>query len=56
MTLAESSDDTNDTAFDVEGIKFLVNRNEAPYLHDATVDFRKTWSGEGFIVQGPSAC
>ncbi|MEP7014871.1 MAG: iron-sulfur cluster assembly accessory protein [Verrucomicrobiota bacterium] len=53
MALDETKD--GDAVVERDGMQFLVDGESAPYLRDATLDFRDGLTGVGFHIVNPNA-
>src|SRR4051812_22049015 len=53
MTLDEKR--PGDSVLERDGVQFLVDSESAPYLQDATLDFRDGLTGVGFQIVNPNA-
>jgi iron-sulfur cluster assembly protein len=53
MALDEKKD--NDQAFEIEGVKVLIDEMSGQYLNGAVVDFVDSMMGAGFKIENPNA-
>jgi len=53
MTLDQKRD--GDAVIERDGVRFLIDRESAPYLEGATLDFRDALTGVGFHIVNPNA-
>lgn len=53
MTLDEKK--TGDAVVEHDGVEFFIDRESAPYLRGATLDFRDGLTGTGFQISNPNA-
>jgi Fe-S cluster assembly iron-binding protein IscA len=52
LTLEESTANTQDRIYEVNGIRFVVSDHAAGFLEGATVDYRQGLLGKGFVIRG----
>lgn len=57
MSLAETIEEHDDKVV-VEGIQFIFNNGLSTYMDDLTINYEKSWAGEGFQVyrEGIAGC
>ncbi|WP_274518877.1 iron-sulfur cluster insertion protein ErpA [Tumebacillus flagellatus] len=53
MALDEKKD--NDQAFDIDGVKVVIDEMSGQYLSGATVDYVDSMMGAGFKIENPNA-
>ena len=54
MLTMEKESQPDDTVMDVEGVKFLMDSDSAPFLEEATIDYVEQFGGQvGFVVNNP---
>ena len=54
MLTMEKESQTDDTVLDVEGVKFLMDSDSAPFLEEATIDYVENFGGQvGFVINNP---
>ena len=54
MLTMEKESQPDDTVMDVEGVKFLMDSDSAPFLEEATIDYVEQFGGRvGFVVNNP---
>ena len=54
MLTMENESQTDDTVLDVEGVKFLMDSDSAPFLEEATIDYVENLGGQvGFVINNP---
>jgi iron-sulfur cluster assembly accessory protein len=54
MLKMEKETQSDDTVMDVEGVKFLMDSDSAPFLEEATIDYVENLGGQvGFIINNP---
>ena len=53
MLTLEQETQPDDTPMTLDGLKFLVDSESAPYLEKATIDFVEDLTRAGFIISNP---
>ena len=53
MLTQEQETQPDDTPMTLDGLKFLVDSESAPYLEKATIDFVEDLTRAGFIISNP---
>ena len=54
MLTMEKESQPDDTVMDVDGVKFLMDSDSAPFLEEATIDYVEQFGGRvGFVVNNP---
>ena len=54
MLTMEKETQPDDTEFKVDGIKFLMDSDSAPFLDEATIDYVENLGGQvGFVINNP---
>ena len=54
MLTMEKEGQVDDTVLDVEGVKFLMDSDSAPFLEEATIDYVENLGGQvGFVINNP---
>ena len=54
MLTMEKETQADDTVLDVEGVKFLMDSDSAPFLEEATIDYVENLGGQvGFVINNP---
>ena len=54
MLTMEKESQADDTVLDVEGVKFLMDSDSAPFLEEATIDYVENFGGQvGFVINNP---
>jgi len=53
MLNLEEEDQADDVSIELDGLKFLVDSDSAPYVEQATVDFVEDMTRVGFIISNP---
>ena len=54
MLTMEKEIQSDDTEFKVDGIKFLMDSDSAPFLDEATIDYVENLGGQvGFVINNP---
>ena len=54
MLTMENESQTDDTVLNVEGVKFLMDSDSAPFLEEATIDYVENLGGQvGFVINNP---
>jgi iron-sulfur cluster assembly accessory protein len=54
MLTMEKEGQADDTVLDVEGVKFLMDSDSAPFLEEATIDYVENLGGQvGFVINNP---
>ena len=54
MLTMEKESQPDDTVLDVEGVKFLMDSDSAPFLEEATIDYVENFGGQvGFVINNP---
>ncbi len=55
MLTMEKETQPDDTVFTVDGLKFLMDSDSAPFLEEATIDFVENLGGRvGFVINNPT--
>ena len=52
MTL-ENESQSEDTILQLEGVKFLMDSDSAPFLEEATIDYVEDLTRVGFVINNP---
>ena len=51
MLTMEKESQSDDTVLDIEGVKFLMDSDSAPFLEEATIDYVENLGGQvGFVI------
>ncbi len=54
MLTMEKETQPDDTIMNVEGVKFLMDSDSAPFLEEATIDYVENLGGQvGFVINNP---
>jgi iron-sulfur cluster assembly protein len=54
MLTVEKETQPDDMVLDVEGVKFLMDSDSAPFLEEATIDYVENFGGQvGFVINNP---
>ena len=54
MLTMENETQTDDTEMNLEGVKFLMDSDSAPFLEEATIDYVENFGGQvGFVINNP---
>ena len=54
MLTMEKESQADDTTLEVEGVKFLMDSDSAPFLEEATIDYVENLGGQvGFVINNP---
>ncbi len=54
MLTLENESQTDDTVMSMEGVKFLMDSDSAPFLEEATIDYVENFGGQvGFVINNP---
>ena len=54
MLTMENESQDDDTELSVNGVKFLMDSDSAPFLEEATIDFVENLGGQvGFVINNP---
>jgi iron-sulfur cluster assembly accessory protein len=53
MMTMESEVQKDDTALDMEGVRFLMDSDSEPFLEDATIDYIEDLTKVGFVINNP---
>ena len=54
MLTMENESQTDDTVLNLEGVKFLMDSDSAPFLEEATIDYVENFGGQvGFVINNP---
>ena len=54
MLTMEKESQADDTVMDVDGVKFLMDSDSAPFLEEATIDYVENLGGQvGFVINNP---
>ena len=54
MLTMEKESQADDTVLDVDGVKFLMDSDSAPFLEEATIDYVENLGGQvGFVINNP---
>ena len=54
MLTMEKESQSDDTVLDVNGVKFLMDTDSAPFLEEATIDYVENLGGQvGFVINNP---
>lgn len=52
---AEETPSENDEVLEYQGLKVLVDKNDAPILNGTTIDYKQSLMGGGFQIDNPNA-
>ena len=54
MLTMETESQADDTVLSMEGVKFLMDSDSAPFLEEATIDYVENLGGQvGFVINNP---
>ena len=54
MLTVENESQSDDTVLAMEGVKFLMDSDSAPFLEEATIDYVENLGGQvGFVINNP---
>ena len=54
MLTLENESQSDDTVLNLEGVKFLMDSDSAPFLEEATIDYVENFGGQvGFVINNP---
>ena len=54
MLTLENETQKDDTEINMEGVKFLMDSDSAPFLEEATIDYVENFGGQvGFVINNP---
>ena len=54
MLTMENESQSDDTVLSLEGVKFLMDSDSAPFLEEATIDYVENFGGQvGFVINNP---
>ena len=54
MLTMENESQSDDTVMSMEGVKFLMDSDSAPFLEEATIDYVENLGGQvGFVINNP---
>ena len=54
MLTMENESQSDDTVLNLEGVKFLMDSDSAPFLEEATIDYVEEFGGQvGFVINNP---
>ncbi|MCH7738415.1 MAG: iron-sulfur cluster assembly accessory protein [Chloroflexi bacterium] len=54
MLTMENESQADDTVLSMEGVRFLMDSDSAPFLEDATIDYVENLGGQvGFVINNP---
>ncbi len=54
MLTMENESQNDDTVLNLEGVKFLMDSDSAPFLEEATIDYVENFGGQvGFVINNP---
>ena len=54
MLTMENESQADDTEMNLEGVKFLMDSDSAPFLEEATIDYVENFGGQvGFVINNP---
>ena len=54
MLTMENEHQSDDTVLDLDGVKFLMDSDSAPFLEEATIDYVENFGGQvGFVINNP---
>ena len=54
MLTMEKESQPDDTTMNVDGVKFLMDSDSAPFLEEATIDYVENFGGRvGFVINNP---
>lgn len=54
MLTMENESQADDTELNLEGVRFLMDSDSAPFLEEATIDYIENFGGQvGFVINNP---
>ena len=54
MLTMDNESQADDTVLNLEGVKFLMDSDSAPFLEEATIDYVENFGGQvGFVINNP---
>ncbi len=53
MMQMENETQKDDTVLDLDGVRFLMDSDSAPFLEEATVDYVEELTRTGFVINNP---
>ena len=54
MLTLENESQADDTVLSMDGVKFLMDSDSAPFLEEATIDYVENFGGQvGFVINNP---
>ena len=54
MLTMENESQSDDTELNLEGVRFLMDSDSAPFLEEATIDYVENFGGQvGFVINNP---
>ena len=54
MLTMENESQSDDTVLNLEGVRFLMDSDSAPFLEEATIDYVENFGGQvGFVINNP---
>ena len=54
MLTMENESQDDDTVLNMEGVRFLMDSDSAPFLEEATIDYVENFGGQvGFVINNP---
>ena len=54
MLTMENESQSDDTELKLEGVRFLMDSDSAPFLEEATIDYVENFGGQvGFVINNP---
>ena len=54
MLTMENESQADDTVVQMEGVRFLMDSDSAPFLEEATIDYVENFGGQvGFVINNP---
>lgn len=54
MLTMENEHQADDTVLNMDGVKFLMDSDSAPFLEEATIDYVENFGGQvGFVINNP---
>ena len=54
MLTLENETQNDDTELNLEGVRFLLDSDSAPFLEEATIDYVENFGGQvGFVINNP---
>ena len=54
MMAMEKESQEEDTILDLDGVRFLMDSDSAPFLEDATIDYVEDLTKVGFVINNPN--